>query len=88
MEEKKRPEPSNGFSKPLLLQRINERIGELELERDVVTYKELADMTGVSPATVSYYFKGETSMPVSFLFWLAIRLGVTADYLLGLSDEK
>lgn len=86
---KEHKEPENGFEKPLMIRRIEDRIEELWAdERDLVTKKELAVMAGVSTATVSYYFKDSTAMPVSFLFWLAIRLGVTADYLLGLSDAK
>ena len=53
-----------------------------------MTQKEVAAAIGVSENTLSNVMRGNTSDPgVSLVYQIAKALNVSADYLLGLSDE-
>lgn len=48
---------------------------------------ELADMADTSPATISHYINGKRGKKYELLVDICKTLNVSADYLLGLSDE-
>jgi transcriptional regulator with XRE-family HTH domain len=62
------------------------RLGEIMVRRDM-TNKELARLMHVSESTISGYRTGRRSPSVNDLPVLAELLGVSADYLLGLTDK-
>lgn len=53
-----------------------------------VTQQELADSLGVSLRTYQRYESGTTEPTLYDLVSICIVLGVSADYLLGLTDEE
>ena len=52
------------------------------------TQKEIAELLGTSQTMYSRYERGTNEMPIRVLIVLCRYYGVTADYLLGLSDRK
>ena len=67
---------------------IQERIKDLRVERGF-TLKELAEETGLSSSALGSYETDETKDISHYaLIKLAKFYGVTADYLLGLSEMK
>lgn len=52
------------------------------------TQEELARLFGVKRATISAYEKGKITPPYDKVAELAHHFGVTADYLLGNSDQR
>ena len=67
---------------------IQERIKDLRVERGL-TLKELAEQTGLSSSALGSYEADDTKdISHSALITLAKFYGVTADYLLGLSEMK
>ena len=51
------------------------------------TQKDIADLLYISQQQYSLYERGEREMPLSYLYALAKFYGVSADYLLGLTDR-
>lgn len=67
---------------------IQERIKDLRVERKL-TLKELAEQTGLSPSALGSYEADDTKDISHYaLIKLAKFYGVTADYLLGLTETK
>jgi transcriptional regulator with XRE-family HTH domain len=62
------------------------RLSEIMFRRDM-TNKELARLMHVSESTISGYRTGRRSPSVNDLPVLAKLLGVSTDYLLGLTDK-
>lgn len=52
------------------------------------TQKQIADMLGTSQTMYSRYERGANEMPIRVLVALCKYYGVSADYLLGLTDNK
>jgi len=65
----------------------NEKI-QLIRECKNVTQKELAIFLGIKQQQYARYEKGVNIMPVTYLPEICKYLGVSADYILGLSDLK
>ena len=53
-----------------------------------ITQKEVADYLGIKQQQYARYEKGVNIMPVIYLPKICKYLNVSADYILGLSDEK
>ncbi|MCP3031276.1 helix-turn-helix domain-containing protein [Halobacillus sp. A1] len=66
---------------------VNQRIRSLRKKRRL-TQTMLAEKVGVSPQVVSNWERQYTSPDLEDLSKIAHALHTTADYLLGLSDEK
>ncbi len=62
----------------------------IAFERDSqnITQKEMANCLGIKQQQYSRYEKGINVMPVTYLPKICKRLGVSADYVLGLSKKK
>ncbi len=65
---------------------ISERLRHLINSREL-TQKELAEKAGVTESAMSYYVKGIRKPGSAVLGRLAKALGVTTDYLLGISED-
>ncbi len=52
------------------------------------TQKQIADMLGISQTMYARYERGANEMPIRVLLALCKYYGVSADYLLGLTDSK
>ena len=63
------------------------RLRELREDRDV-TQKELADILHIRQNTYSQYENGQRQLPLDVLIALARYYKTSADYLLGLTDER
>lgn len=63
------------------------RLRRVLREKDY-SQKDIAEACGVSAPTVSYYCNGESSPDILTLARLCEVLGVSADWLLGISDER
>lgn len=67
---------------------FHERLRDLRASRKL-TQKELAEKLGLTnTSTISKYESGETKPSVEIIDKLADLFGVTADYLMGRSEEK
>ncbi len=64
---------------------MNERLRELRIERNL-TQKQIAESLGISIRAYSHYEIGDREPSIEMLRQLCILFGVTADYLIGLSD--
>ena len=62
------------------------RIRDIREDRDK-TPKEISDLLYISQQQYSLYERGEREIPVSYLYKLAKFYGVSADFLLGLTDR-
>lgn len=67
------------------MKEIGKRIKELRLEQNM-TQTDLAKVVGVATNTVTQYEKGTSKVSIDVLVNLADVLGVSTDYLLGLTD--
>ena len=65
---------------------IGDRLKLALVKRGMDQY-ELADMIYVSPSTISHYVNGQRGKKYASLVDICKALNVSADYLLGLSDE-
>lgn len=65
----------------------NEKIA-FERDSQNITQKEMADYLGIKQQQYSRYEKGINVMPVTYLPKICEKLGVSADYILGLSKIK
>lgn len=64
-----------------------ERIRDLRQDNDL-TQKEVADMLKIAQTTYSQYELYKRPMPIKCLVSLCRFYGVSADYILGLTDKK
>ena len=69
------------------MEQVGEKIRELREETSTPQQK-IADLLGVTRQSLSLYEKGERTINVEALGKLAEFFGVSADYLLGLSDVR
>ncbi len=53
-----------------------------------VTQKELADYLGIKQQQYARYEKGINVMPITYLPKICEYLDISADYILGLTDEE
>lgn len=65
----------------------NEKIA-YERERQNITQKEMASRLGIKQQQYSRYEKGINVMPVTYLLKICKILDVSADYILGLTDNR
>lgn len=63
-----------------------ERLRKAMVKKGLNQY-QLADAAFVSPATISHYVKGKRGIYFDSLVSICKVLDVSADYLLGLSDD-
>lgn len=61
--------------------RFNEALTQTKL-----TQKEIAEQCGIHPSCITQYKNGDSEPTLKTLFDLCKVLGVSSDYLLGLSD--
>lgn len=65
----------------------NEKIA-YERDRQNITQKEMAARLGIKQQQYSRYEKGINVMPVTYLPKICKILNVSADYILGLTDNR
>ena len=65
---------------------LTERLNQLKTERNLLQ-KDIAKDTGLSLRSYQYYEKGERVPDTNILVKLCNYFNVSADYLLGLSDN-
>lgn len=63
-----------------------ERLKELR-EKEELSRQQLADILGVSRASLEYYEKGKRTPDIEVLYKLSEHFNVTADYLIGRTDK-
>ena len=63
------------------------RIRDLREDHDK-TQQEIADVLGTSQTMYARYERGANELPIRHLITLCKYYGVSADYLLGLSDQQ
>lgn len=63
-----------------------ERLKELR-EKEKLSRQQLADILGVSRASLEYYEKGKRTPDIEVLYKLSEHFNVTADYLIGRTDK-
>lgn len=64
-----------------------DRLRALREDSDL-SQKTIADYLGIGQTTYSQYEPGKRSMPVEYIIRLCQFYNVSADYMLGLSNEK
>ncbi len=64
-----------------------DRLRTLREDSDL-SQKTIADYLGIGQTTYSQYELGKRSMPVEYIIRLCQFYNVSADYMLGLSNEK
>ncbi len=64
-----------------------ERMRALREDNDL-TQTDIAKMLGIAQTTYSQYELYKRPMPIEYLVALCKYYGVSADYMLGLSDKK
>ena len=64
-----------------------ERMRDLREDHDL-TQTDIAKMLGIAQTTYSQYELYKRPMPIEYLVALCKYYGVSADYMLGLSDKK
>ena len=62
------------------------RLGDLRIDHDL-KIKQVAEYLNTHPNVYSRYEKGSREIPVWALIKLSELYGVSADYILGLTDE-
>lgn len=65
--------------------KFSERLKELRQEKNIST-RTLASAIGVSNSIISKWEKGQRTPTIDNLYNLAVFFGVSADFLIGLSD--
>ncbi len=63
------------------------RLKDIREDMDI-TQKQLADFLHIRQNTYSQYENGQRGLPTSVLISLAKYFGTSADYILGITDEK
>lgn len=56
-------------------------------KRSGLSQKALGDLIGCSQQVISNYEKGERGIPIELIVWLVNYFNVSADYLLGITDN-
>ena len=74
------------YERVLIMKSLGVRITEL-LNKRGMTQKELADLAGVTEATISRYVSGDRMPKSQILSNMATALKTTSDYLLGNEEE-
>ena len=69
------------------MKHYNDMIRELRQDRDL-TQKDVAEMLGANQKVYSRYELGIRSLPIEHLIKLCKFYNVSADYILGLANEK
>lgn len=69
------------------MERIGERLTEL-LRQQGMSQKQLAELIGVTEATVSRYITGDRTPKSGILANMATALHTTSDYLLGKENDN
>lgn len=64
----------------------SDRLKELRIKNGY-TQGDLADLVNVGLRQIQRYEKGETEPPASMVAQIALALGTSADYLVGLIDD-
>lgn len=64
-----------------------ERIRGLREDKDL-TQKQIADSLGIEQNSYSQYETGRRPMPIDYLIALCKYYNVSADYILGFTNEK
>lgn len=77
---------TSGYDDKQRLEIFRERLAEILKERGM-EQKKLAEMVGVSSKAISAYVRGKADPSLEKFAKIAEALDVSADYLLGLSDE-
>lgn len=72
------------FSREIFSDRLKELIQQNKIK---MTYSELAETLGVSTAQISDMANGKAGTSMERLYRLCEKFNVSADYLLGLTDE-
>lgn len=78
---------SVNYSKHILNIKYPERIKELRQDNDL-TQKEVADILKVAQTTYSQYELYKRPMPIEYLMILCKFYEVSADYILGFTNQK
>lgn len=63
------------------------RLRELREDNDL-SQRQIGDLLGVAQGTVSQYELGKRPLPIEYLIKLCRFYSVSADYILGLSNQK
>lgn len=63
------------------------KIKEYITDHDI-KQRQLAAAVGVTPASMSHYLREQSEIPSRILSQIATHLGLTTDYLLGLTDSS
>lgn len=66
---------------------LGRRVRERRRERRI-TQEQLAELAGISTQFAGHIERGTRVLSVETLFRLCAALGVSADYLMGISDHK
>ena len=74
------------YERVLIMKSLGVRITEL-LNKRGMTQKELADLAGVTEATISRYVSGDRMPKSQILSNMATALKTTSEYLLGNEEE-
>lgn len=69
------------------MQKYVKKMRDLRIDHDK-TQKQIAEVLGTSQTMYARYERGANELPIHHLLILCDYYGVTADYLLGLSEEK
>ena len=69
------------------MQKYVKNMRDLRIDHDK-TQKQIAEVLGTSQTMYARYERGANELPIRHLLILCDYYGVTADYLLGLSEEK
>ena len=69
------------------MQMYVKRIRDLREDKDK-TQQEIADILGTSQTMYARYERGANELPIRHLLTLCRFYGVSADYILGLCEEK
>ena len=64
----------------------NEKLKELREDHDL-SQTQMGKILGITQRTVSYYEKGERTVPPEIIIAYSNYFNVTTDYILGLTDE-
>lgn len=71
----------------MITMKYPERMRALREDNDL-TQTDIAKMLGIAQTTYSQYELYKRPMPIEYLVALCRYYGVSADYMLGLSDKK
>lgn len=66
---------------------FSSRLGKCRYDKEL-TQKELAELIGVHENTIQLYENGKSEPKLSRFILLADKLGVSLDYLAGLTDDE